>query len=275
VLFATLLALAAAGLHATWNLLVKTSAARDLAAWGQFTAGALVFLPVLLVTGAPAGTAVPFLVVSSIVHVGYVGALTAAYHYGDFSLAYPMSRGLGACAAAVGGLVFLGDGLSPGGWAALAIVGAGLVALARPGATATSVAWAATTGLVIGTYTVVDAAGSRHTDGLAYGICLTAGAAVALSVAGAATGRLPAFVASWRSDWSRYLVSGVCLTGAYSLVLVAVHHAPVGYVATLRESSVVLGAGAGWLLLHERLGAARLAAAGVVAFGLVLLVVLR
>ena len=47
------------------------------------------------------------------------------------------------------------------------------------------------------------------------------------------------------------------------------------YVASLRESSVVLGAAAGWLLLHERLGRARLASALVVAAGLVLLVASR
>ena len=49
--------------------------------------------------------------------------------------------------------------------------------------------------------------------------------------------------------------------------------APAGYVAALRESSVVLGAAAGWFLLHERLGRARLASAAVIAAGLALLVV--
>ena len=62
---------------------------------------------------------------------------------------------------------------------------------------------------------------------------------------------------------------------AYSMVLAGVRLAPVGYVASLRESSVVLGAAAGWLLLHERLGRARLASALVVTAGLVLLVASR
>ena len=59
------------------------------------------------------------------------------------------------------------------------------------------------------------------------------------------------------------------------MVLAGVRLAPVGYVAALRESSVVLGAGAGWLFLHERLGRARLVSAVVVAAGLVLLIVWR
>ena len=64
-------------------------------------------------------------------------------------------------------------------------------------------------------------------------------------------------------------------TLAYSMVLAAGRLAPVGYVAALRESSVVLGAAAGWLLLNERLGRARLISAAVVAAGLVLLVATR
>ena len=61
VLFATLLALASAGLHAAWNLFVKTSDDRELAAWGQWIAGGLLFLPFLLFAGLPDADALPFL----------------------------------------------------------------------------------------------------------------------------------------------------------------------------------------------------------------------
>ena len=76
-----------------------------------------------------------------------------------------------------------------------------------------------------------------------------------------------------RREWPRFIVGGVCSTLAYSMVLAAARLAPVGYVASLRESSVILGAGAGWLFLHERLGRARLGSALVVTAGLVLLIV--
>ena len=61
------------------------------------------------------------------------------------------------------------------------------------------------------------------------------------------------------------------------MVLAAVRSAPVGYVAAIRESSVVLGAIAGWLLLGEGAGdhreiRRRVIAAVMVATGLVVLV---
>ncbi len=270
---ATVLALVAALLHAGWNLLIKTADDRDLAAWGQFVFGGVVLLPVLFWTGMPAAVTLWFLVPSALIHVVYVRALVAAYDHGDFSLAYPLARGGGALLAALLAAVALGDGLGPAGWAALLVVTLGLASLIRPGTPRIEVVYALVTAALIGTYTVIDADGARHTaNGFVYGIVLTALSGVTLTISGLRRGRGPAFRASLRSGWPRYAVSGLCLSTAYSLVLVAVRYAPVGYVATLRESSVVLGAALGWLLLKERLGGRRLVSAAIVTAGLVALV---
>jgi len=270
---ATSLALAAAALHTAWNLLIKTAEDRDLAAWGQFVFGGVALAPVVIWTGLPDAAAVPFLAASAVVHVFYVRALVAAYDHGDFSLAYPLARGGGALTAAVLGVIALGDGLGLGGWLALAVVTVGLASLVRPGAPRSEVVYALATAALIGTYTVIDAAGSRHTsNGFAYGVVLTFVTGATLTVVGVGRGRGPAFVASVRTGWARHLVSGICLATAYSLVLVAVRYGSVGYVATLRESSVVLGAALGWLLLNERLGRRRLVSALIVTVGLIALV---
>ena len=273
MLTATVLALAAALLHATWNLLIKTADDRDLAAWGQFLFGGLALAPVFVFTGFPELRSAPFLVVSAVIHVFYVQALVVAYHHGDFSLAYPLARGGGALTAAVLGVVALGDGLGLGGWLALGVVTVGLASLIRPGTPRNEVVYALLTAVLIGTYTVIDAAGARHTsDGFTYGVALTCMSAATLSVVGVARGRGGAFVASVPRMWPRYLVSGICLATSYSLVLVALRFASVGYVATLRESSVVLGAALGWLLLKERLGGRRLVSSAIVTLGLVALI---
>lgn len=272
---ATLLALGSAALHAAWNLLIKASNERFLAAWGQFLVGGVLFVPVLLVIGLPGSEVLPFLVASSAVHVVYVGALVRAYHHGDFSFAYPLARGGGALLAAIGGVVFLSDTLDAAEWVAILVVVAGLVSLVRPGVSTVALAWAALTALTIGTYTTIDIEGARRSTGFGYGICLVLGAATALSIAGVAIGRGPAFARSFRTSWRRYAVGGVFATVAYSMVLAAGRLAPAGYVAALREFSVVLGALGGWLLLHERMGRARVCSACVVAAGLVLLVVFR
>jgi drug/metabolite transporter (DMT)-like permease len=272
---ATLLALGSAALHAAWNLLIKTSDERFLAAWGQFLVGGLLFTPVLVVIGLPGYDVLPFLVASSCVHVVYVVALVRAYHHGDFSFAYPLARGGGALLAAIGGVVFLSDSLSGGEWLAIGVVVAGLLSLVRPGVSTIAVAWAALTALTIGTYTTIDIEGARRSTGFGYGISLVLGAGIALSVVGVARGRGRAFRRSLTNAWRRYVLGGVLSTVAYSMVLAAGRLAPAGYVAALREFSVVLGALGGWVLLHERLGRARVVSACVVASGLALLVAAR
>lgn len=272
---ATLLALGSAVLHATWNLLIKTSSQRFLAAWGQFLFGGVLFIPLLLVIGPPGTAVLPFLVVSSFVNVVYVGALVRAYRHGDFSFAYPLARGGGALIAALGGVLFLSDVLDRGEWIGILVVALGLISLVRPGTATVALAWAGLTAVTIGTYTTIDIAGARRSTGFSYGISIMLGAALAISAAGVVLGRGPAFVRSLRGAWGRYALGGVLTTLAYSMVLAAGRLAPTGYVAALRESSVVFGALAGWLLLDEQLGRARLASSGVVAAGLVVLVVAR
>lgn len=276
MLLATVLALASAGLHASWNLIIKTSTDRELASWGQYLAGGLLFAPVLLFTGLPQADAWIFIVVSAVVHVAYVEALVGAYHHGDFSLVYPLARGGGALAAALLGVVFLDDRLRAGAWAALVIVAIGLASLIRPGAPRAELGYALATAGVIATYTAIDAAGARQTDnGFAYGVTLTMATAVTLSITGLLRGRGRDLMHSVPVAWRLYAISGVCLAGAYSIVLVAVRLAPVGYVATLRESSVVLGAVLGWMVLGERLGPRRTVSSVIVLAGLVALIVFR
>jgi len=274
VLTPTLLALASAGLHAAWNLRIKTSADREIAAWIQFVAGGLIFLPVLAVVDPPGLDALPYLAASGAVHLVYVGALVAAYHHGDFSVAYPLARGGGALCAAVLGAVALGDELGAGAWLSILVVASGLAAFVRPGAPPAELGFALLTAATIGSYTVLDTAGSRAAEnGFAYGVALSLVTGAALSVLGVARGRGPAFVAAVRANVPGALLSGFLLTMAYSLVLVAVRLAPTGYVAMLRESSVVLAALLGWMVLREPFGPRRFGASVVVVVGLVALVV--
>ena len=276
MLFATVLALASAGLHATWNLVVKASDDRELAVWGQWIAGALLFLPVFLVAGFPERNAWPYLAASALVHVVYVYALVAAYTHGDFSLAYPLARWRCARGRRARGMV-AGRRRAPVRRVDRAARRGRRPGVARtPGRPARGVGFALLTAAMIGTYTVIDTAGARRTDnGFAYGCALVLCSGVTVSFAALARGRGPALVASIPTNWRTYVGAGFCLTAAYSLVMVAVRHAPVGYVATLRESSVVIGALMGWLLLHEPLGRRRLVSSVVVLIGLVALIAFR
>lgn len=103
------LALAAAVVHAAWNLAL--AGARDAEA-----ATAVVLVLALVLWAAPAalagggdGAAVPYIAASAVLELAYFVALGAAYRRADLSVVYPMARGLGplllvvAAAAGLGG----------------------------------------------------------------------------------------------------------------------------------------------------------------------------
>lgn len=278
MLVATLLALGSALVHAAWNVLIKTSRDRVLAGWGQFIAAASVALVALCIVGFPGWDAAPYLVATGVVHVLYLECLVNAYEHGDFSISYPIARGSGAVFAAVLAWAVLDDSMTIPGWLAIGVATAGLVSLrwtTNPDAPADGAAmlFALGTGGSIAAYSVIDAAGSRAVEsGVSYGLASVAAAGVAITAANLARPTRRARFGALSTDWRRHLAGGVGTLIAYTMVLVAVRRAPVGYVTMLRESSVVLGAFVGWWFLGESMGSRRLASSVVMLLGLVALV---
>lgn len=276
MLFATVLALGAAVIHAGWNLVAKRADGdRYVLLWAQFLAGGVICLPLLVIHEVVVGMpreAFLWALASGCVHLPYTWLLARAYSTGDFSVSYPVARGGGAALAALGGVIALGDRLGALETTGIAVVVLGLMLLAYRAA-APNVILALMVAVTIGAYTTLDAKGSRAADTAAYVLVSTVGTALTNTVFSLSTGRGPALVALLRTSWRRAAVTGLASTVTYGLVLVAVRHASVGYVAAMRESSVVLAALAGWRLLGEGDHRRRLTAAAVVFSGLIVLVV--
>jgi drug/metabolite transporter (DMT)-like permease len=273
VLLATALALGAAVLHASWNLIVKQSGDRQMALWGQFTiAGSLCAIGLIAwsILDSPPNIAWPWAIAGGAIQVPYMMLLSRAYNAGDFSMAYPVVRGAGALAGALGGIVILGDSLSLLSMMGVLIVVVGLMVLTSRSSWKT-IAPALSVSATIGLYTIVDAHGVRQSQAIPYSMALLASAAV-LATMWLITSRRDAMVPTLRAHWRILTLSGVFSTVAYSMVLVAVQHAPVGYVAALRESSVVIAAFAGWRMLNEEDHRRRIASALIVFAGLAVLV---
>lgn len=282
VLTATLLALGAAVLHAGWNLAVKqTPHDRFIALWAQFGLGGLIALAALIASGGMPAAGWKWAVMSGSIHLPYTLLLSRAYGHGDFSQVYPIARGGGAFLAAIGGVVLLGDHAKAWTIVAIITVACGLALLAGR-ARGPAVITAAGVAATICVYTLLDSKGSRVTEvphtgligDVGYGLATAVMTTVSLSAFGLATHRAADLRVALRVDWRKFLLAGIASLITYTLVLVAVRFAAVGYVTALRESSVVLAALVGWRFLGEGQVRRRLTATGVVVTGLVLLVTL-
>ena len=280
MLTATLLALTAAVLHAGWNLAVKqTVHDRFIALWGQFGFGGLIAGIALIAMGGIPSQGWVWAAMSGCVHLPYTVLLGRAYGHGDFSQVYPIARGGGAFLAAIGGIALLGDDARPFTIVAIAVIALGLGILAGR-ARGPSVPTAVAVAFAICAYTLLDSKGSRATDiggegvvhKIGYGLATAIMTMVSLSVYGFATRRGAELRAAVRIDWRKFILAGIASLITYTLVLVAVRYASVGYVTALRESSVVLAALVGWKFLGEADARRRLTASAIVLVGLVVLV---
>jgi drug/metabolite transporter (DMT)-like permease len=277
MLVATLLALGAAVLHAGWNLAVKQSGDRWLALWGLFSAGGLLGLPYAVVAtlqGDLGWSAWGWASLSGVIHAFYIGRLARTYEIADFSVTYPIARGGGALFAAIGGVVFLNDHLSPVSVTGIVIVVVGLMILS--GHVDWAHVWPALiVAFLIGAYTVVDSKGSRSTVGSAYAMSIFVTGGIGTTVQGLYRRRWREMVESVPGYWKQYVMTGAASLVTYWMVLLAVRRAPVGYVTALRESSVVFATFLGWRVLREQSGLRRILCSALIVVGLVTLVIGR
>lgn len=270
----TALVLGSALLHAGWNAIIKSS--RDVMLdTALVAAGAAVLaLPLAVYADVPARASWPYLGASAAIHVAYFSTLVAAYRVGDLSHAYPLMRGTAPLLVAVFGVALLDERPGAAMWLGIVLISAGILSLgllqhgrAQRGATL----WALANAAIIASYTLVDGTGVRLSATPAGYVAALFWLQGLLFITLVLVLRKRAAFTYFRRHWQRGFGGGLCLLGAYAIVLWAMTRAPVAAVAALRETSVVFAALLGSLLLKERFGWRRLLAASIVTLGIVAL----
>jgi drug/metabolite transporter (DMT)-like permease len=185
-------------------------------------------------------------------------------------MSYPIVRGGGALAAALGGVLILDDTISFVSAFGILLVVAGLLVLATSGSWHV-VGAALAVASSIAVYSIVDGHGTRQSNAIGYALALNVCAATITSLWVGSTRRTE-MIPAIKNNWKRFGLAGIASTAGYALIMIAYQHAPVGYVAALRESSVVIAAFAGWKMLDEGDHRRRITSAAIVLVGLVVLV---
>ena len=262
------LALAAAALHAGWNVLLARAGDVRAATTVALAVGVALFAPVAAATWDVEAAAVPWIATSATLEILYFALLTSAYGRSDLSLVYPIARGVAPVLVLVGATV-VGSTL---GWlqaVGVLLVGSGvlLVRGLRGPVDRTGVVLALVIGGTIAAYTLVDKEGIEHASPIAYlELALVPVALVAL-VFHATTGR----VSSLRDELRvASLAAGVCSFAAYALALAALSLAPAAAVAAVRETGILFAVGLGFVVLGEPVGRARALGAALVVGGVAL-----
>jgi drug/metabolite transporter (DMT)-like permease len=268
--------LIAAALHASWNAIIKAGS-------DKFNDTVLVTIGASIVPGLllpwisfPAAASRPYLVASVIIHFGYFSLVALAYRAGDLSYAYPIMRGVAPMLTAVAAAFLINEPLTTGGKIGILLLCSGILTLAgdnwRSGKFSFEpTAIALTNAVVISMYTVVDGIGLRLAgDPVSY-ICWLFFLQPLPFIPLLVFRHRERFVTQMKVRWSVSLLGGLCTCTSYGLAMYAMAFIPIALVAALRETSVIFGAGIAGVFLHERFGAIRYVAAGLVTAGAVVM----
>lgn len=263
-------ALAAAFLHAFWNLLIARSRNPECATVVALIAAVVAFAPVTAATWRLDSRVWPFIAVTSVLQLVYFALLATAYRKAELSFVYPLSRGLAPVLVLLVGTAVLGETMSGGQAAGVFLIALGVLlvrGLRRP-TSPDALAFALGIAVCIAAYTLLDKRGIRYAAPITYlelsMVPSTLGyAALVLAVKGRKRIRVEVGAPA--------ILAGLASFGAYALVLAALSRAPAASVAAVRETSVVIATALAAHVLRERVGPARLAGAVLVAAGIALL----
>ena len=264
------LALAAAVLHAFWNILLARARDPESATAVALVAAVVVFAPLAALRFDAEWAVWPFIIATSMLQLLYFALLATAYRRAELSFVYPVARGVAPAVVLVVSVVVLGLGTSPAQVVGVVLVGIGVLlvrGLKRP-ADPHALAFALGIACVIASYTLLDKRGITHASPITY---------LELSMVPAALGYAGATLAvkgrvRIRAELGPAAVlAGVASFAAYALVLAALERASAASVAAVRETSVVMATAFAAVVLHERVSRSRMVGSAVVVSGIALL----
>jgi drug/metabolite transporter (DMT)-like permease len=265
-LSALLLALAAAVVHAGWNLLLARAPDVHSATAVAAITGVVLLTPLSASHWRFDTHAIPFSAASSTLELAYIVLLASAYSVAEMSVVYPVARGTAPVLVTVIGAIALGQTVSAVTVLGILMVAGGIVLVRGLGGHARrrDVVLALAVGACIAGYTLVDDRGLGHAGALSYLQVVFTATAVAylagvICIRGAAAVRT---AVSWTT-----ILAGAGFTGSYALTLLALERSPAAPVAAVRETSVLLATAFAVIVLHESVTKDRLAGAVCVVVG--------
>lgn len=287
-LTALALVIAAALMHAVWNLAAKRGEDAVVFAFLTAAAATVLWAPVnlwLLVT-MPSLTALSWgvtawvlVMASAAIHGMYFVVLLQGYRLAPLSVVYPVARGTGPLFAAFAAVALFHENLSLASTGGILLIGAGVLliswnineSITDQASLSKGLIWGAGTGLTIALYTLVDAYAVKYAAIYPVSFDYLVGSLRGLMMLPFVLAKRDEVVPVWRRQ-RRSLLTVACLAPAgFILVLFAMQLAPLSRVAPAREISIMFGTFLGGKLLKEGHVLCRTTAAAMIALGVILL----
>ncbi len=279
---ALILVLSSALLHTFWNFSTKRSVNKHVFIVLALGFASILLIPVgviLLLTHPVSMLGWCFVVITTGLHAAYFRFISISYSKGDLTVVYPIARGIAPILVPVIAVVLFDEAIS-----SMAVIGIGLIVIGIFVVALTSnyqkmnmwdifhaLRYPVLIGLSTTAYSLVDKSGVTHVQPFLYMYLMTLGSFILLIPYILIKHGLDSLVNEWKHSRIVIIVSGLCIFGAYGLVLTALSISKVSYIVPAREVGIVIGVILGIFVLKEPSGVKRLIGAGLIVSGLFVL----
>lgn len=266
--------LGAAFLHAVWNALIKLGTSKVSTMVILSVVEVPIGLAVVLVSPPIDMAAVPWVIAAGCTHFAYKFFLSYAYDHGDLSRVYPIARGAAPMIVALVGGLFIADAISARQYLAIAILGGGILLMARgifaQGENRRMLPFALGSACATATYTMIDGIGGRVSGAPGAYVAWVFVADGLIFTLGMLALRGWSILPGDRRAWALGAAASLASYGAYAVSIWAMTLAPIAVVAALRETSILFAVLIGWLAFGERMDRGKATAAVVIVAGVLL-----
>lgn len=279
--YALVLVIAAALLHAIWNLITKQVNGGLPFFWLVSLFSAILYLPIVLFqlnkehiifTNVVLG----FALVSAILHLLYFVVLQVGYRKADLSVVYPVARGTGPLLSVAGAIILFKERPGIMAVAGVLLIVSGVIVMTgfkvkRDTAVLKGLNYGLLTGAFTAAYTLWDRIAIVNNQVSVLFITFASIILPLILLIPVVIRKQTEVKLEVRTRWKQALAIAVFQPLSYLLFLLAMKTTPVTYIAPVRELSIVFGVFFGVNLLKEEDSRKRFIAAGIILGGIVLL----
>jgi drug/metabolite transporter (DMT)-like permease len=268
--------IAAAVMHAGWNVIVKLKLDRFLSLFLIQTLMGIIGLAMLAIFAWPGAASLPYALTSGVLHLGYNLFLARSYRTGDLSQVYPIARGAAPLLTLVVTWLAATERIGVASVAGIGVLVAGIWLISLVGRRGVkldglTLFFALGTSVFIAAYTVVDGLGGRVSGSPSgYAALVFVFDAIFLLIY-ALIARGPGIVTAVAPHWKSGLAGAMLSGGAYWIAIWAMSHAHIAAVAALRETSILFVMLMSMKVLKETVTPPRIGGALLIVAGAVLL----
>ena len=252
----------AAFLHAVWNIIIKSLNNSLVAIAVKVFFQSIIFIPVVFFVPAPEGMTWFYLIASALLHSLYFILLGVMYNREDMTFIYPVARGCAPVFVTILSFIFLNDVIPLLGIVGILIVSFALMLISlnnfKTKIDIKIICISVFIAFIISIYTFTDGAGVRSVENSSTFIVWNF------------------FFGGWISIGYVYLTNKkelfslklkelcliICATiisfSAYAIIIWSMKYEPIGFVASMRESSIIFASIIGLLILKEKIGFIRI-----------------